>query len=99
MTLPTFGAMFLCMFTTQGRDLLRPRGCCHLGILFARKVCIRKNSVGLWELTDDPEKVKELMLTSINDEITEREPYNGYLVYSRRCAGKVGTFYKKLPEK
>lgn len=26
-------------------------------------------------------RVKELMLTSINDEITEREPYNGYLVY------------------
>jgi len=31
--------------------------------------------------TDDPEKVKELMLTPINDEITKREPYNGYLVY------------------
>ncbi len=26
-------------------------------------------------------RVKELMLTPINDEITEREPYNGYLVY------------------
>ena len=25
--------------------------------------------------------VKDMMLTSINDEITEREPYNGYLVY------------------
>ena len=25
--------------------------------------------------------VKNMMLTSINDEITEREPYNGYLVY------------------
>ncbi|MCD4680218.1 MAG: Glu-tRNA(Gln) amidotransferase subunit GatD [Bacteroidales bacterium] len=36
-----------------------------------------------WALgqTEDPEKVKELMLTVINDEITEREPYNGYLVY------------------
>ena len=32
-------------------------------------------------MTDDPEKVKEMMLTPINDEITEREPYNGYLVY------------------
>jgi len=31
--------------------------------------------------TDDPEKVKEMMLTPINDEITKREPYNGYLVY------------------
>jgi glutamyl-tRNA(Gln) amidotransferase subunit D len=36
-----------------------------------------------WALgqTDDPEEVKRLMLTPINDEITEREPYNGYLVY------------------
>ena len=31
--------------------------------------------------TDDPEEVKRLMLTPINDEITEREPYNGYLIY------------------
>ena len=36
-----------------------------------------------WALgqTEDPEKVKEIMLTPINDEITLREPYNGYLVY------------------
>jgi len=36
-----------------------------------------------WALgqTDDPEEVKRIMLTTINDEITEREPYNGYLVY------------------
>ena len=31
--------------------------------------------------TDDPEEVKRLMLTPINDEITPREPYNGYLIY------------------
>ena len=29
----------------------------------------------------DPEEVKKIMLTPINDEITDREPYNGYLVY------------------
>jgi len=36
-----------------------------------------------WALgqTDDLIKVKEIMLTSVNDEITEREPYNAYLVY------------------
>ena len=36
-----------------------------------------------WALgqTDDHEEVKKLMLTPINDETTEREPYNGYLVY------------------
>jgi len=30
---------------------------------------------------DDPEKVKEMMLSPISSDITEREPYNGYLVY------------------
>ncbi len=36
-----------------------------------------------WALgqTDDPEEVKRIMLTPINDDITLREPYNGYLVY------------------
>ena len=36
-----------------------------------------------WALgqTDDPEKVKEIMLTPIVGEITEREPSNGYLIY------------------
>lgn len=35
-----------------------------------------------WTLgqTDDPEEVKKLMLTPVRDEITRREPYNGYLV-------------------
>lgn len=36
-----------------------------------------------WALgqTDDLKKVKELMLNPIAGEITEREPYNGYLIY------------------
>jgi len=36
-----------------------------------------------WALgqTDDLEEVHRLMLTPVNDEITEREPYNGYLLY------------------
>jgi len=36
-----------------------------------------------WALgqTGDLDKVKEIMLTSIAGEITEREPYNGYLIY------------------
>lgn len=36
-----------------------------------------------WALgqTNDLEKVKQIMLTPINDEITPREPYNGYLIY------------------
>ena len=31
--------------------------------------------------TEDPEKVKALMLTPISSDMTERESYNGYLVY------------------
>ncbi len=36
-----------------------------------------------WALgqSNDPEEVKRLMLTPINGETTEREPYNGYLIY------------------
>lgn len=36
-----------------------------------------------WALgqTNDLEEVKNIMLTPINDDITRREPYNGYLVY------------------
>ena len=36
-----------------------------------------------WALgqTDDLQEVKDIMLTPIASEITEREPYNGYLVY------------------
>ena len=36
-----------------------------------------------WALgqSSDPETVRELMLTPISGEITEREPYNGYLIF------------------
>ena len=31
--------------------------------------------------TDDRSEVRRIMLTPIIDETTEREPYNGYLIY------------------
>ena len=36
-----------------------------------------------WALgqTDDLEKVRQIMLTPVCGEITEREPYNGYLIF------------------
>lgn len=36
-----------------------------------------------WALgrTDDRDEVRRIMLTPINDEITDREPYNGYLIF------------------
>jgi len=45
--------------------------------------------------TDDPAEVKRMMLSSINDEITEREPYNGYLIYQGGVA-EVEEFVKKF---
>lgn len=47
--------------------------------------------------TDDPEEIKKIMLTPVNSEITEREPYNGYLVYQGgvpEIEGFVRKFHK-----
>jgi glutamyl-tRNA(Gln) amidotransferase subunit D len=41
------------------------------------------------------EEVKKLMLTPINDEITAREPYNGYLVY-QGGSPEVEEFVRKV---
>mgnify|MGYP002261014035 CR=1 FL=1 len=30
--------------------------------------------------TDDPARIREMMTTSVNHEITPREPHNGYLI-------------------
>ncbi|MEI6347891.1 MAG: Glu-tRNA(Gln) amidotransferase subunit GatD [Bacteroidota bacterium] len=45
--------------------------------------------------TNDPEEVKRMMLTPINDETTEREPYNGYLVFQGGVP-EVEEFIKKV---
>ena len=50
-----------------------------------------------WALgqTDDLQKVKEIMLMSIAGEITEREPYNGYLIYQGGIP-EVEEFLRKI---
>jgi len=61
-----------------GREMMQ------LGVIPAANLLPEVAYVKLcWALgqTDDPEKVKEIMLTPIAGEITEREPYNGYLIY------------------
>ncbi len=61
-----------------GRDLM------ELGVIPASNMLPEVAYVKLgWALgqTDDPEKVREIMLTPIAREITEREPHNGYLIY------------------
>ncbi|PID28014.1 MAG: Glu-tRNA(Gln) amidotransferase GatDE subunit D [Candidatus Cloacimonadota bacterium] len=61
-----------------GRDLIAK------GIVPAENMLPETAYVKLgWALgqTDDPEKVRKLMLTPVSSEITDGEPYNGYLVY------------------
>jgi glutamyl-tRNA(Gln) amidotransferase subunit D len=49
-----------------------------------------------WTLgqTDDPDEVKRIMLTPVNGEITEREPYDGYLI-SQGAIPEVREFLRK----
>jgi len=61
-----------------GRDMM------ELGVVPAANLLPEVAYVKLgWALgqTSDPEKVKDIMLTSIAGEITEREPSNGYLIF------------------
>ncbi len=45
--------------------------------------------------TSDPDEIKRMMLTPMNDDITPREPYNGYLVYQGGLP-EVEEFIKKF---
>jgi glutamyl-tRNA(Gln) amidotransferase subunit D len=78
MTVQTlWGYVHMFVYDT-GRDLMA-KGVVPLGNMLPEVAYIKLG----WALgqSDDPQKVKEIMLTPINDDITEREPYNGYLVY------------------
>ncbi|MDP3461557.1 MAG: Glu-tRNA(Gln) amidotransferase subunit GatD [Bacteroidales bacterium] len=78
MTLQTiWGYVHMFVYDT-GRDMMA-KGIVPTGNMLPEVAFIKLS----WVLgqTDDPAEVKRLMLTSVNDEITPREPYNGYLVY------------------
>ncbi len=78
MTLQTlWGYVHMFVYDT-GRDLMA-KGIIPLGNMLPEVAWVKLG----WVLgqTNDYDKVKEMMLDPINDEITEREPYNGYLVY------------------
>jgi len=78
MTLQTiWGYVHMFVYDT-GRDMMA-KGIIPAGNMLPEVAWVKLS----WILgqTDDPEKVKEMMLTPVNDEITHREPYNGYLVY------------------
>ncbi len=78
MTLQTlWGYVHMFVYDT-GRDMMA-RGIIPAGNMLPEVAWVKLS----WILgqTNEPEKVKKMMLTPINDEITKREPYNGYLVY------------------
>lgn len=75
-----------------GRDLMT------MGITPAENMLPEVAYIKLgWALgqTSDLEKVKEIMLTPVAGEITEREPYNGYLIYQGGIP-EVEEFIKKF---
>ena len=78
MTVQTlWGYVHMFVYDT-GRDLMAK------GVIPAENMLPEVAYIKLgWALgqTTDLEKVRDIMLTPINDEITSREPYNGYLIY------------------
>ncbi len=92
MTVQTlWGYVHMFVYDT-GRDLMSK------GIIPAENMLPEVAHVKLgWALgqTDDLDEVKRLMLTSINNEITEREPYNGYLIFQGGVP-EVEDFLKKI---
>lgn len=78
MTVQTiWGYVHMFVYDT-GRDMMA-KGIIPAGNMLPEVAYIKLG----WVLgqTEDPEEVKHLMLTPVNDDITDREPYNGYLVY------------------
>ena len=78
MTVQTlWGYVHMFVYDT-GRDLMAK------GVIPAENMLPETAYIKLgWALgqTNDLEKVRDIMLTPINSEITSREPYNGYLIY------------------
>jgi glutamyl-tRNA(Gln) amidotransferase subunit D len=78
MTVQTlWGFVHMFVYDT-GRDLM------DLGVIPAENMLPEVAYIKLgWALgqSNDREEVKRLMLSPVNDEITEKEPYNGYLIY------------------
>ncbi|MFA9452509.1 MAG: Glu-tRNA(Gln) amidotransferase subunit GatD [Candidatus Aminicenantaceae bacterium] len=92
MTVQTlWGYVHMYVYET-GRDMLA------LGVIPLQNMLPEVAYIKLgWALgqTDDLEKVQKIMLTPVNDDITEREPYNGYLIYQGGVP-EVEEFIKKF---
>ena len=92
MTVQTLWGYVQMFVYDTGRDLM------HFGVVPAGNMLPEVAYVKLgWVLghTHEPEKVREMMLTSIAGEITEREPFDGYLVLQGGVP-EVDEFMSKL---
>jgi glutamyl-tRNA(Gln) amidotransferase subunit D len=91
MTVQTLWGFVQMYVYDTGRDMM------ELGVVPAANMLPEVAYVKLgWALsqTGDLDKLKEIMLTPIAGEITEREPYNGYLIYQGGIP-EVEAFLKK----
>ena len=78
MTLQTLWGYVQMFVYDTGRDMMAK------GIIPGKNMLPEVAYIKLgWALgqTEDLEEIENIMLTPINDEFTEREPYNGYLIY------------------
>ena len=92
MTLQTlWGYVHMFVYDT-GRDLMA-KGIIPLGNMLPEVAWVKLG----WVMgqTSNYDEVKRMMLDPINDEITEREPYNGYLVFQGGVPD-VEEFVKKV---
>ncbi len=92
MTLQTIWGYANMYVYDTGRDLMA-KGISPIGNMLPETAWVKLS----WVLgqTNDPAEVKRLMLTPVNDEITRREPYSGYLVYQGGIP-EVETFIKEV---
>ncbi len=92
MTVQTlWGYVHMFVYDT-GRDLMSK------GIIPAENMLPEVAYIKLgWALgqTNDLDKVRQIMLSPVNREITEREPYNGYLIFQGGVPG-IDDFLKKF---
>jgi len=92
MTLQTlWGYVHMFVYET-GRDMMA-LGVVPLGNMLPEVAWVKLG----WTLgqTEDPEEVKRIMLTPVNGEITQKEPYNGYMVYQGGVP-EVDDFVKRV---
>jgi glutamyl-tRNA(Gln) amidotransferase subunit D len=92
MTLQTiWGYVHMFVYDT-GRDMMA-KGVIPAGNMLPEVAWVKLS----WILgqTNDPVKVRQMMMTPVNDEITLREPYNGYLVYQGGVP-EVEAFIRKV---